>query len=302
VDAGNAERATAVPRIAARGLSFSYGERTALAGVSFEIRAGEIFGFLGPNGAGKSTLFAILAGLARPAAGELFLDGVPLDPRSPALRARMGVVFQEPSLDSKLGSLENLLLGAALFRVPRREAKARAAQLLESAGLADRAREAAGRLSGGLRRRLELARALIHRPEVLLLDEPTTGLDAASFRRTWEEISRLRREEGLTVILTTHRPDEAERCDRLAVLSRGRIVAEETPESLRSRVSGDVVVVAADEPRELASEIEARFGLAAHPVEGGVAIGRPFASRPLAQFTLTNGRPARNFPVARSST
>lgn len=276
MDAVNAESlaAEARARLGARGLGFAYGDRTALADVSFDVRPGEIFGFLGPNGAGKSTLFAILAGLIPPRAGELYLDGARLDPRSSALRARMGVVFQEPSLDSKLSCLENLLLGAALFRVPRREAAARAHALLAAAGLAERAREAAGRLSGGLRRRLELARALIHSPEVLLLDEPTTGLDATSFRRTWEEISRLRLAEGLTVVLTTHRPDEAERCDRLAVLSHGRIVAEETPESLRSRVAGDVVLVEAEEPQELSAEIATRFALPARPFTGGVAISR----------------------------
>jgi len=273
--AAEAPRVAAGPaRLAARDLGFRYGARTALEGVSFEVRPGEAFGFLGPNGAGKSTLFAILAGLLPPRTGELFLDGERLDPRSRALRARMGVVFQEPSLDSKLGALENLLLGAALFGVRRREATPRAARLLDAAGLSDRAREPAGRLSGGMRRRLELARALVHRPEVLLLDEPTAGLDATSFRRTWESIDRLRREEGLTAILTTHRPDEAERCDRLAVLSHGRVVALETPESLRARVAGDVVLVEADEPGPLAAEIAARFGLGARALPGGVAIER----------------------------
>ena len=261
-------------RLGARGLSLAYGDRTALDDVSFDVRPGEIFGFLGPNGAGKSTLFAILAGLLPPRTGELFLDGERLAPRSAALRARMGVVFQEPSLDGKLTCLENLLLGAALFRVERRVARARAAELLRAAGLEDRARESAGRLSGGLRRRLELARALIHSPEVLLLDEPTTGLDATAFRRTWEEVERLRRSEGLTVILTTHRPDEAERCDRLAVLSHGRVVAEETPESLRSRVAGDVVLIEAEAPEALAQEIAARFALPARALAGAVAISR----------------------------
>jgi len=261
-------------RLAARALAFSYGDRVALGGVSFEVRRGEVFGFLGPNGAGKSTLFAILAGLLPARSGELFLDGARLDPSSASLRARMGVVFQEPSLDAKLSCRENLLLGAALFRVPRRKAEERTAELLAAAGLADRAREAAGKLSGGLRRRLELARALVHGPEVLLLDEPTTGLDAPSFARTWDELARLGTSEGLTVVLTTHRPDEAERCDRLAVLSHGRVVAEETPESLRSSIAGDVVYVEGDEPEQLAAEIEARFGLPARPSAGGVAVSR----------------------------
>ncbi len=263
-----------IPRLAAEGLRFSYGDRVALDGVSFAIRPGEVFGFLGPNGAGKSTLFSILAGLALPASGRILLDGLPLDPRSRSLRARMGVVFQEPSLDAKLTARENLLLGAALFRVPGPEARRRVGALLEAAGLADRAGDPVGRLSGGMRRRLEIARALVHRPEVLLLDEPTTGLDALAFRRTWETLRALRGPGGATVVLTTHRPDEAAHCDRLAILSQGRIVAVETPESLVSRLTGDVVVVDAPDAGPLAQEIERRLGLPARASGETVAIER----------------------------
>jgi len=268
------EAGSAPARLAADGLRFAYGDRVALDGVSFSIRPGEVFGFLGPNGAGKSTLFAVLAGLLPPASGRLFLDGAALDPSTRALRARMGVVFQEPSLDAKLTALENLVLGAALFRVPRAEARARAHDLLARAGLADRARDPVGKLSGGMRRRLEIARALVHRPEVLLLDEPTTGLDALSFRRTWETLLALRGEGGTTVVLTTHRPDEAAHCDRLAILSRGRILAVETPESLVSRLSGDVVEVEADDAETLAAEIAARFGVAARAAGDRVSVER----------------------------
>ncbi|HET9597634.1 MAG TPA: ABC transporter ATP-binding protein [Anaeromyxobacteraceae bacterium] len=264
-----------VPRLALRDLTFRYGDREVLRGVSLEVAPGEILGLLGPNGAGKSTLFAILAGLLPPGGGEVLLDGAAIAPGARALRARTGVVFQAPSLDAKLTALENLALGARLFGLSRAAARARAERLLAAAGLADRARDAAGKLSGGMRRRLELARALVHGPALLLMDEPTTGLDAGAFRETWDLVAALRREEGLTVLLTTHRPDEAERCDRLAVMAGGRVVAEGTPEALRSRVAGDVVTLDADAPDELARDLAARLGLAARAGAHGVHVEHP---------------------------
>ena len=262
------------PRLAARDLAFRYGDREVLRRVAFEVGPGEIVGLLGPNGAGKSTLFSILTGLLRPASGTLLVDGVPVEPGARALRARMGVVFQSPSLDAKLSAEENLVLGGQLFGLPRATARARARELLALAELSGRARDQAGKLSGGMRRRLELARALVHHPSILLMDEPTTGLDAAAFRQTWEAVRALRRVEGLTVLLTTHRPDEAEACDRLAVLAHGRVVASGTPEELRARVPGDVVSIEADDPVALAAEISARFGVAARPGPKGVHVER----------------------------
>ncbi len=248
------------PRLAARDVAFRYGEREVLRRVSFDVAPGEVLGLLGPNGAGKSTLFSILAGLLRPSAGAFFLDGAEVEPGARALRARMGVVFQAPSLDARLTAEENLVLGARLFGLGGRASRRRAAALLEATGLAERSRDPAGKLSGGMRRRLELARALVHRPSILLMDEPTNGLDAAAFRQTWQTVHALRREDGLTVLLTTHRPDEAEECDRLAILAAGRVVASGTPEALRARVSGDVLTIDADDPELLAAEIRARFG------------------------------------------
>ena len=261
-------------RLALQGIAFRSGAREVLRGLSFEAAPGEILGLLGPNGSGKSTLFAILAGLLRPDAGRIRLDGREIDAGARALRARTGVVFQEPSLDGKLGAEENLRLSAALHRVPAARARERIAALLEATGLAGRAREPVERLSGGFRRRLELARALVHRPALLLLDEPTTGLDAAAFRAAWDALAALRREDEVTVIVATHRPDEAARCDRLAVLSHGRMVACDTPEALRARVPGDVVVVEADQPETLAAEIAARLGLPARAREDGVHVER----------------------------
>jgi ABC-2 type transport system ATP-binding protein len=265
-------RPAVAPALSAGGLAFAYQGRPVLTDVSFEVMPGEVFGFLGRNGAGKSTLFSILAGLLRPAAGRLFAGGKMVDARDRGLRARTGVVFQSPSLDPKLTCRENLLLAAALFRVPRRQARERSARLLAEAGLGERAGEAAGKLSGGLKRRLELARALVHRPSLLILDEPTTGLDAAAFARTWETVEALRRQEGLTVLLTTHRPEEAERCDRLAVLAHGRVVACETPHELVSRVAGDVLEVEATDPAGLAAEVASRLGLRSRVTARGVTI------------------------------
>jgi ABC-2 type transport system ATP-binding protein len=262
------------PRLALRGVAVRRGGREVLRDVSLEIAPAEIVGLLGPNGAGKSTLFGILAGLLRPDAGAFFLDGEAIAPGARAFRARAGVVFQEPSLDGKLTAEENLRLAAALHRVPAATARARVPRLLAEAGLAGRAREPVERLSGGMRRRLELARALVHAPSILVMDEPTTGLDAAAFRAWWEVIAALRRAEGTTVIVTTHRPDEAERCDRLAVLAGGTLVARGTPDALRARVAGDVVVVDADDREGLARELRARLGLDARVRADGVHVAR----------------------------
>ena len=262
------------PRLAARGVAARRGGREVLRDVSVEVFPGEILGLLGPNGAGKSTLFAILAGLLRPEAGEFSLEGRAVAAGARALRASAGIVFQEPGLDGKLGAEENLRLAAALHRVPRAAARERIARLLAEAGLADRAREPVERLSGGMRRRLELARALVHAPPLLVMDEPTTGLDAAAFDAFWSRIASLRRESDTAVILTTHRPDEAERCDRLAVLAGGSIVACETPDALRARVSGDVIVVDGDDREGIARDLRARLGLPARVRADGVHVER----------------------------
>jgi ABC-2 type transport system ATP-binding protein len=261
-----------VPRLSLLGITSHRGGREVLRDVSLSVNPGEILGILGPNGAGKSTLFSIVSGLLPPSAGILRLDGRPVAAGARDLRAAAGIVFQSPGLDGRLSAEENLRLAAALQLVPRREARERAAELLRRSGLADRAREPVDRLSGGMRRRVELCRALVHRPSILVMDEPTTGLDAASFRQFWAEVEGRRREQGLTVILATHRPEEAERCDRLAILAGGRVVADESPAALKARVPGDVVMVEADGPEEVASEIGRRLGVGALVREGGIQV------------------------------
>lgn len=244
-----------------RGLAKSFGGRPALAGLSFAVERGEIFGLLGPNGSGKSTTFGILTGLVAPDAGDCVLDGVPCTPGDRRLRARIGVVFQSPSLDDRLTAKENLAYAARLRSVPRETIPARVAELLAWSELDGRAEEPIKSFSGGMRRRLDLARALVDAPDLLVMDEPTTGLDEASFQRAWERVGRLRAESGLTVLMTTHRAEEAERCDRIAILHKGKLVVCETPAELRARVHGDVLHVEGDDPEGLAAALREALGL-----------------------------------------
>ncbi len=269
--------ATRAPRLSIRGLTVHRAGREVLRDVSLSVNPGEIVGVLGPNGAGKSTLFAILAGLLPAGAGAVELDGRPLARGARALRAASGFVFQASGLDGKLSAAENLRLAAALRRVPRRAARARIEELLAGAGLAGRAREPVERLSGGMRRRVELCAALVHAPALLVMDEPTTGLDAAAFRAFWAEVEARRRIAGLTVVVATHRPEEAERCDRLVVLAGGQVVADEPPAALRARVPGEVVVIEADAPEEIAGALSRRLGLAARVRADGVHVEREAA-------------------------
>jgi ABC-2 type transport system ATP-binding protein len=261
-------------------MSHSFGDRVALDRVSFEVARGETFGLLGPNGAGKTTAFRILAGLLprRPnrgqghEKGEIRLAGVVQDPEDAGYRARLGVIFQSPSVDLKLSTRENLSLGAALFGLQRADARARIERALGLTGLSDRANEPMAKLSGGLRRRVEVARAFMHDPEVLLLDEPGQGIDPETLRRIWDEIGVLKAERGVCVVVTTHQPEEAERCDRIGILDAGRMIASGTPDELRARVAGDVLHVRGRDPAEIAATIRSGLGLPASVVDGLVVI------------------------------
>ncbi|MES1205633.1 MAG: ABC transporter ATP-binding protein [Pseudomonadota bacterium] len=262
-------------RLEARDLRKRFGDRVALDGVSFNVAPGEIVGLLGPNGAGKTTAFRLLAGLLPPDGGAFFFDGQAAQPTRPAYRRRLGVVFQDASLDLKLTGRENLALGAALFGLSRRTAARRIDEALDLMQLGARADEPAARYSGGMRRRVEIARVLLHDPDLLLLDEPGRGVDPEALRRIWDQIESLRARRGLSVIVTTHQPEEAERCARVAVLDAGRIVATGSPDELRARVSGDVVRVEADAPDEIAATLTARLNLVARVVDGRVCVEAP---------------------------
>jgi ABC-2 type transport system ATP-binding protein len=261
-------------RLELRDLVVKRGGRPVLRGLSLEIRQGEVVGLLGPNGAGKTTAFRVLTGLLTPESGELRFDGQPMTPGDRRFRTAIGVVFQEPALDPRLSARENLRLAAGLYRVPRRDAARRIEEQLERAELASRADEPVSRLSGGMRRRVELARALIHEPRFLILDEPTTGLDEGAFRRFWTDLLTLRRERGLTLLLTTHRADEAEYCDRLAILDGGRLVACDSPERLRRKVKGDLLILDAEDPPRVAQTLADRLGLEPHLLEDKVLLRR----------------------------
>jgi ABC-2 type transport system ATP-binding protein len=272
--AASAPRAQA-PRLRARDLRRRFGARAALDGVSFEVYPGESLGLLGPNGAGKTTAFRVLSGLIPADGGAIDLDGAAASPADPAYRARIGVVFQEPSIDLKLSGRENLALGAALYGIRRPEAARRIDGALALMELGARAGDAASTYSGGMRRRIEIARVLLHDPDLLLLDEPGRGVDPEALRRIWDQLGALRRERQVSLIVTTHQPEEAERCDRIVILDGGRVCASGTPDELRARVAGDVVSVRGDAPDEIARVIEQHLGLATRIAGADVAIEAP---------------------------
>jgi len=263
--------------VEARSLGFRYGDRAALDDVSFTIARGEIFGFLGPNGGGKTTLFRILSTLARPQSGGAAMLGHDLASDTIAVRRKLGVVFQHPSLDGKLTVAENLAHHGHLYGMRGGGLRDAIARALNRLGLNTRADDIVETLSGGLQRRVELAKALLHRPELLLLDEPSTGLDPAARRDFSNYLAHLREHDGVTVVLTTHYLEEAERCDRIAILDGGRMVAMAPPGELKSSVGGDVLVIHAAAPDLLARKLAQRLKLRSQIVDGTLRIERPRA-------------------------
>jgi ABC-2 type transport system ATP-binding protein len=260
-------------------LEHRYGSRTALAALHLEIRRGELFAVLGPNGGGKSTLFRILSTLIPPQTGAARVLGYDVKTQPHEVRARIGVVFQAASLDRKLTVAENIDLQGSLYGLPRGEVRRRRDELLAQFGLADRARDYTERLSGGLRRRVELAKGLIHRPELLLLDEPSTGLDPAARSDLWRYLQSLQREQGTTVVLTTHYLDEADGAVRIAILNEGQLVALGRPDDLRAEIGGDSITIDTRQPAELAAGIGERFGIKAAAVEDSVRLEVPEGHR-----------------------
>lgn len=251
---------TAAPVISVQNLVHRYETRTALNGISFDVRPAELFGLLGPNGSGKTTLFRILSTLMIPTAGRALVMGCDAAQDAPRLRRQIGVVFQAQSIDLKLTAYENLWHQGHLYGLRGSALKDRVAEILSRVGLADRAKERVETFSGGMQRRIELAKGLLHHPGVLLLDEPTTGLDPGARRDLWQYLQILRDEERVSVLVTTHLMEEAERCDRLAIMNEGNLVALGTPAELKSEIGGDVILLdAAIDAALLAEHIRERF-------------------------------------------
>ncbi len=267
------------------GLTHRYGVRIALQDVSFAVPAGSLFGLLGPNGSGKTTLFRILSTLMPPSGGTARVFDLDVTKAPEAVRKRLGLVFQSPALDDNLTVRENLRFHGALYGLRGAKLRARIDSLLGAFDVADRADDRAGTLSGGLQRRIDLARGLLHRPDLLLLDEPTTGLDPVARRTFWLVLDRLRRTEGTTMLLATHLMEEAERCDAVAILDQGRLVAAGTSGALKAELGAETLWLETNDPQALRDRIQARFGLVSRVIgTTTVQISHPDAPRLLASL------------------
>ena len=257
--------------VAAENVGFRYGDRQALVGVSFEVPPGEVFGLLGPNGGGKTTLFRLLTTLLPFQRGRAEVAGFDVAVEPAAVRRAIGVTFQSPSLDGKLSVRENLHAQGQLYGMSGADLRDRISRLAARLGLSDRMTDKAETLSGGLKRRVEIAKGLLHDPQVLLLDEPSTGLDPGARHDLWRLLADLR-DAGMTVLVTTHLMEEAERCDRLGILNQGEIVAIGTPDELRASVGGDCLTIRGSRPDWLAERIGETFHVPARVLAGAVRV------------------------------
>lgn len=289
-----------VPAINIDALSHRYpkAQRPALDEVTFTIQPGEVFAILGPNGGGKTTLFRILSTMLHPTSGSASVLGFDLVTAQQRIRKQLGVVFQSPSLDAKLTARENLHHHGRLYGLGGSDLRQRITQGLERFNLAERADEAVERFSGGMRRRVELAKAMLHDPALLLLDEPATGLDPGARRDLWNQLTRLRAERGVTVALTTHLMDEADGCDRLAILDRGRLMAVDTPTALKARIGGYVLRVAANGKTDaLAEAIATRFDVSPVVTNGTIRWEQPNGPETVATIGAAFGDRVRSITV-----
>ena len=262
------------PVIDVQGITYQYGSRIAVRDLGFQVESGEVFALLGPNGSGKTTLFRLLSTLLPLQQGTARILGISLGEKPHWVQQRLGVVFQSPSLDPKLTVVENLRCQASLYGLWGRARELRQEEVLRQLGLQDRGRDRVETLSGGLKRRVDLAKSLMHRPDVLVLDEPTTGLDPGARGDLWNYLRCMQQEYGLTVVMTTHLLDEGDRADRIGILHEGNLVALDSPENLRGDLGGEQLTITCTNPAGLRDRIEARFGLAGHVMDGKIRLSQ----------------------------
>jgi len=287
--------------VVVRGLEKRYGEIEAVRGIDFDVERGEIFGFLGPNGAGKSTTISMLCTLVLPTGGYARVAGHDVAHDRDAVRRNIGLVFQDTTLDGYLSAEQNMRLHAELYGVPRELVGPRMQQVMEMVGLWERRKSAVNTFSGGMKRRLEIARGLMHSPRVLFLDEPTVGLDPQTRASIWAYISQLKVAEDITIFLTTHYMDEAENCDRIAIMDKGKIVVLDTPEALKAAVGKDRVQIHTDDDGAAIAALERDFNIKAQMAEGAVTFGVPGGEQFVPRLFAELGVPIRSVSVSRPS-
>ena len=289
------------PAIAVQNLEKRYGPIEAVRGISFEVAPGETFGFLGPNGAGKSTTINILCTLAAPTGGGATVAGHDVVTARGEVRRNIGLVFQDPTLDLYLTGEQNLRFHAELYGIPRAVLEDRMRQVLTMVGLWERRKNRVNTYSGGMKRRLEIARGLLHSPRVLFLDEPTVGLDPQTRKSIWSYIHELRTQEDITIFLTTHYMDEAENCDRIAIMNQGEIVVLDTPEALKASVGKDRVQIQTDDDTVAIAVLRDRFGIEAAVLNQAVTFSVPAGEQFVPRLFAELGLPIRSVSVARPS-
>lgn len=287
--------------VSVSGLTKRYGEIEAVRGIDFDVAVGETFGFLGPNGAGKTTTIKILCTLAQPTSGAARVAGHDVVSERDAVRRNIGLVFQDTTLDSYLTAEQNMRFHAELYAVPRAAVEPRMHQVMDMVGLWERRDSLVSTYSGGMQRRLEIARGLLHAPRVLFLDEPTVGLDPQTRASIWEYINDLKRREDITIFLTTHYMDEAENCGRIAIIDHGRIVAIDTPEALKASVGKDRVQINTMDNQAAIRELAERFRIEAKIVEGAVTFAVASGEQFIPQLFAGLNVPIRSVSVSRPS-
>ena len=289
------------PAVVVDGLRKSFDEIEAVRGIDFEVGVGEMFGFLGPNGAGKSTTINMLCTLMLPTGGAASVAGHDVVRERDQVRRNIGLVFQDTTLDSYLTAEQNLRLHAELYGVQRELIAPRMQQVMEMVGLWERRGSLVGTFSGGMKRRLEIARGLLHSPRILFLDEPTIGLDPQTRSSIWSYIGELSANEEITIFLTTHYMEEAEYCDRIAIMDQGKIIVLDTPAALKASVGSDRVQIETDDAHAAISALRERFGIEAHVSEGKVSFGVPEGEHFVPRLFAELGQPIRSVSVARPS-